>query len=57
MKDEIIKEVWKAKDQIARECGHDLNKLAALLRKKQQERGHETVNLTNQHATHSPTKP
>ncbi len=56
MKDEIIEQVWKAKDQIASECGHDLRKLAALLQKRQQQRRHKIVNLTNQQATHSPTK-
>jgi hypothetical protein len=57
MKDEIIKQVWKAKDEIGQECGHDLRKLAALLRKRQQQRRHETVNLTDQRPAHSPTKP
>jgi hypothetical protein len=57
MKDEIIREVWKAKDEIAQECGHDLHKLAALLRKKQKQRGHKTVNLANQHAAGSRAKP
>lgn len=57
MKDEIIKELWKAKDEIAQECGHDLHKLAALLRKKQQRRQHKTVNLTNHQSAGSRGKP
>jgi len=56
MKDEIIKEVWKAKDEIAQECGHDLHKLVTLLRKKQQQRGHETVNLANRQSGGSSPK-
>lgn len=50
MKDEIIQQVWKAKDQLMRECEYDLAKLAILLRQRQQERGHEVVNLTNRKA-------
>ncbi len=57
MKDEIIKEVWKAKDEIAQECGHDLHQLAALLRKRQQQRKHEPVNLTNRQRADSRAKP
>lgn len=57
MKDEVIKELWKAKDEIAQECGHDLHKLAALLRKKQQRRQHKTVNLTNHQSAGSRGKP
>jgi len=57
VKDEIVKEVWRVKDEIAQECGHDLHKLAALLRKKQQERQHKTVNLTNHRPTRSRSKP
>jgi hypothetical protein len=57
MKDEIIKEVWKAKDEIAQECGHDLHKLAAMLRERQQQRQHKTVNLTNRQRAGSRAKP
>lgn len=53
MKDEIIEQVWKAKDQLMRECGHDLGKLAVLLRQRQRERGHNPVNLTNHRAAGS----
>ncbi len=57
MKDEIIEQVWRAKDQLMHECGHDLGKLAALLRQRQQERKHDTVDLTNHKAAGSRTKP
>jgi hypothetical protein len=57
MKDEIIKQVWKAKDEIGQECGHDLRKLAALLRQRQQQRKHKTVNLTKRQRVGSRTKP
>jgi hypothetical protein len=57
MKDEIIEQVWTAKDQLMRECGHDLDKLAVLLRQRQQERKHDTVDLTNPKAAGSRSKP
>jgi hypothetical protein len=47
MKDEVIEQLWQVKDDIARECGHDLNKLADLLRKRQNQRKHKTVDYTN----------
>lgn len=38
MADEIIEEVWRIKDEIAREHGHDVERLAAYLRRREQER-------------------
>ena len=35
MSDEIIKELWKVKDAIAREHGYDVDALVAYLRAKQ----------------------
>ena len=32
MSDEIIEELWRIKDSVAREHGHDVKKLAAYLR-------------------------
>ncbi len=49
VKDEIIEELWKAKDDIARECGYDLNKLAELLRKRQAQGKHKVVDCTSQY--------
>ncbi|MGE5295719.1 MAG: hypothetical protein ACM3VT_12900 [Solirubrobacterales bacterium] len=56
MKDEIIEEVWKAKDEIARECGYDLNKLAERLRKAQDQEKRRVVDFTNHHAADASTK-
>ena len=33
MKHEILEEVWRVRDEISAECGHDLKKLAAMLRR------------------------
>ena len=35
MKHELLEEVWRVRDQIAAECGHDLKKLAAMLRREE----------------------
>jgi len=45
MTDEIIQEVWRAKDRLAREFNYNLEALAAELRKRQQQTGRKVVNL------------
>jgi len=52
--DEIIEELWKAKDDIARECGYDLNQLAELLRKRQDQGKRKVVDYTNHRAYLTP---
>ena len=37
MADEIIEEVWRIKDEIAREHGYDIHRLAAYLRRRERE--------------------
>lgn len=39
MKDPIIEKLWQTKDQIAKSCDYDVNKLAAMLRKKEKKHG------------------
>jgi len=56
LKDEIIEELWKAKDDIARECGYDLNKLAELLRKRQDQGKRKVVDYTNHRAADTPAR-
>jgi len=56
MKDEIIEELWKAKDDLARECGYDLNKLAELLRGAQDQGKHKVVDYTNHRNADSPAR-
>ena len=46
MKDEIIEEAWRAKNELAQEFEYDLDRLAAALRKKEQEHGLRVVDLS-----------
>jgi hypothetical protein len=50
MKNPIIEELWKVKDEIARECGYDLKKLAELLRTRQNEGKHKVVDFSKSQA-------
>ena len=45
MTDEIIREVWRAKDRLAKEFDYDVGALAAELRKRQKQAGRKVVNL------------
>jgi hypothetical protein len=49
MKDEIIQQVWKAKDELAARHDHDVRRMAEYLRRKEQVSGHAVVDL---HARH-----
>ena len=46
MTDEIIEEVWREKEELAKEFHYDLNALAEELRKRSKESGRKVVNLT-----------
>ena len=46
MKDEIIEEVWKAKDELAQQFEYDLDRLATALRQKEQEHGAKVVDFS-----------
>ena len=48
MKNEILEELWKVKDQVANECGYDIEKLAKKLRTKEKEGAATVVDLTLQ---------
>ena len=48
MADEIIEEVWRIKDEIAREHGYDLGRLGAYYRRLGRERGESTDVATTQ---------
>lgn len=45
MKDEIIREVWNAKDSISAKCHHDVERLVETLRAKEKSSGARIVNL------------
>ncbi|NCD34894.1 MAG: hypothetical protein EOL87_15940 [Spartobacteria bacterium] len=45
MKDEIIQEVWKTKDEIASRHGYDLRRLATSIQNKEMTCEHVVVNL------------
>lgn len=46
MSDEIIEELWRIKDSIAREHGYDIEALAAYLRSKKRAEGQQVVDLS-----------
>jgi hypothetical protein len=48
MSDEIIQELWRTKDQIARKFNYDMNALAADLQRRQLQSGRRVVNLAEQ---------
>ena len=45
MPDEIIEELWRVKDELAREHGYDVRALAAYLQNKEQTEGRRVVDL------------
>ena len=46
MRDEVIEELWRIKDDMARECAYDIARLIADLQVRQgQEGGHRIVDL------------
>ena len=46
MKNPILEKLWKVKDEIARECDYDLNKLADHLRQRQKEGKRKIVDFS-----------
>ena len=48
MKNEILEDLWKVKDQIANEYGYDIEKLAKELRKKEKKVKSSVIDLTLQ---------
>ena len=45
MKHEILEEVWRVREEISAECGHDLKKLAAMLRREEAKYGKRLARL------------
>jgi predicted DNA-binding ribbon-helix-helix protein len=46
MKNEVLEELWKIKDQIAEENGYDMDKLAAQVKEQERSATAEVVNLS-----------
>lgn len=46
MSDEIIEELWRVKDSIAREHGYDIEALVAYLQSKEKAEGRQIVDLS-----------
>ena len=46
MSDEIIEELWRIKDSIAREHGYDIEALVAYLQSKEKAKGRQIVDLS-----------
>jgi hypothetical protein len=62
MKHEILEEVWRVREQIAAECGHDLKKLGTMLRQEEAKYGDRLVRMRIQRrplrkTTASPHRP
>ncbi len=47
MKNEILDELWKIKDQVAHENEYDVDKLAEKLREKEKKEKESVINLTS----------
>ncbi|MCX7012311.1 MAG: hypothetical protein NTW86_07070 [Candidatus Sumerlaeota bacterium] len=56
MKDEIIQEIWKAKDSISAKHGHDVKRLVEHLRAKEKASGARVVDLHARQHTESRTR-
>ena len=57
MSDEVIETLWRIKDDIAREYGYDVARLAAALRAEQGNAGHRVVDLQAQREPAQHPKP
>ena len=58
MRDEIIQEVWKAKDAVAARHNHDVRRLVEHLRSEEKSSGARVVDLhARRHSQEKPGKP
>jgi hypothetical protein len=56
MSDEVIRELWRVKEEIAREFNYDVFALAAEMRRQDQDSGAQVVDLSRRNAEHHPDK-
>ena len=45
MKNDLLKDIWRVRDQIGAECGYDLKRLGALVRREEIQVGKCLVHL------------
>jgi hypothetical protein len=50
MSDEVIRELWRVKEEIAKEFNYDIAALAAELNRRQEESGRPVVDLSRHNA-------
>jgi hypothetical protein len=51
--DDVLREVWRIKDELSAAYGHDLNRLFAEARERQRKSGRPSVNLEKQNKDHA----
>jgi hypothetical protein len=52
VKHELLKEVWRIRDEIGAECGYDVKRLAALIRREEAKVGRRLVRAPKPTAAH-----
>jgi hypothetical protein len=57
MSDEIIKELWRTKDCMAKKFNYDIDALAAELRKRQKQSGRKAINPKKDSSRQIPEQP
>lgn len=57
MPDEVIRELWKIKDEIARQHGYDVERLVAQLRAKKRTEGERVADLRTMRKTSEQAAP
>ncbi len=59
MSDEIIRELWRVKDELAKEFNYDIDALVAEIRRRDKESGEDVVELVTRQGrgVRTPTKP
>ena len=51
--DDVLREVWRIKDELSAACGHDIDRLFAEARERQRKSGRASVNLEKQNKEHA----
>jgi len=55
MKTDLLKEVWRVRDQIGAECGYDLKRLRTLVRREEAKAGKRLVRAPKRRPSHKPS--